>query len=162
MNIYSNIGIIILMILFFTNSAFAQNTKNVTQQGENNRDLILQQGDSLTVDLFQFGTDQTAMVVQQGKRSTTRLSQAGTGNLAWVMQLLEMDAAAGDTLHASQSGLNNTLLLFGIVAGSSDIRQTGDRNSLLLLQQADSTKTKGSRINVKQTGNGNRATIIQN
>jgi hypothetical protein len=162
MNTYRMLILISFMVSLSVDSGFAQNTKNVTQQGENNRDLILQQGDNLTVDLFQFGTDQVAMVVQQGKRSTTRLSQAGTGNLAWVMQLLEMDAAAGDTLHASQSGFNNTLLLLGIVAGSSDIRQTGDRNSLLLLQQADSTKTKGSRINVKQTGSGNRATIIQN
>jgi len=152
----------LVMLLLSSGSLLAQNTRTVTQKGSDHRELILQYGDGLTVDLLQYGAAQQALVIQRGEESHARLRQSGHGNLARVLQLLEMDAAGGDSLRASQAGNNNRLFLLNLRPGNTTVRQTGSGNAVMMYGQADSTRQSGSRAVIRQSGNGNSATVIQN
>lgn len=62
----------------------------------------------------------------------------------------------------TQSGFNNFVLVDQSDLNRVSFMQKGTDNKLFYHQKSDSSKSKPSKINIKQNGDGNQATVIQN
>src|SRR5690606_940000 len=91
--------------------AFAQNTSNSTQSGDDQRVYVRQAGTSLSSNITQAngGGDGShrAIVLQRGSGNASTIDQEGTDNQALVNQGNEFTAPTNATANITQGGNNN-------------------------------------------------------
>jgi len=155
---------VVWLIIFFAiaDKAWSQSTKNVSKSGSFHEYLIIQEGDQQSVDLRQDGEWHRAFIFQAGFGQAANVNQSGGSNLVFIRQRLNV---MGDSIQAAtvtQSGFNNFLLVDQSDLNRASFIQKGTSNTLFYHQNSDSSKSKSSKINIKQKGNGNQATVIQN
>jgi len=153
----------VISLLFLSGTTLiAQNSKQVTQQGENNRELIIQYGRDLAVALSQFGDFHEALIFQRGQDKVTSLLQSGNENRAWIYRLPGINYMPNNSLRAFQWGLKNKILYISSQLGNATFQQSGTKNLVFYIQKPDSEKETATKIKVQQSGSGNQTTIIQN
>ena len=153
-----------LFLLFaYVGFAYSQSTKTVSKSGIGHKDLIIQKGDQQSAGLRQDGERQRALIFQTGFGQSANIDQSGISNLVFIHQML--NNVMGDstqTATLTQSGFNNILFVGQSELNRASFLQEGIGNTIFYRQESDSAKNQPSKINIKQTGSGNRATIIQN
>ena len=111
----------------------------------------------------QDGERQRAFIFQTGFGQSADVWQSGISNLVFIHQMLNnVKGDSTQTARLTQSGFNNILFVGQSELNRASFLQEGSGNTIFYHQESDSAKTQSSEINIKQTGNGNRATIIQN
>lgn len=155
---------VVWLIILFTiaDIARSQSTKHVSKFGLFHKDLIIQEGDQQSVNLGQDGEWHRASIFQTGFGQAANVNQSGGSNFVFIHQMLNV---MGDSLQAAtvtQSGFNNFMLVDQSDLNRASLMQKGTGNTLFYHLNSDSSKSKSSKINIKQNGNGNRATVIQN
>lgn len=161
-NKYSFFTIWLILIFIFAGSAYSQSTKLVTKSGSFHEDLILQKGDQQSVELRQEGEWQRAFIFQTGLGQAANVKQSGISNLAFIHQMLNVKVDSTQSAIVTQYGFDNILLIGQSGSHNATYLQSGTGNTLFYYQQSDSLNGESSEVNIKQKGNGNRATVSQN
>ncbi|MBO9505177.1 hypothetical protein J7348_11150 [Qipengyuania flava] len=118
-----------------------------SSEQENSRGYarVVQQGDENTVDILQRNGSHYAVVAQDGDRNSADVEQSGEGRAILIL---------------SQQGINNGASLFQSETGTSysaaAISQTGEANSLMLVQDGEDNQAR-----LSQDGSGNAMTATQ-
>jgi len=152
----------ILIIFIFTGSAYSQSTKTVTKSGTGHEDLIIQKGDQQSAGLNQEGERQRAFIFQAGVGQAANVNQSGGSNLAFIYQMLNVKRDSTQIARLTQTGFNNFLFVNQSELNRASFSQNGTGNTIFYHQKSDSLEGQPSKINIKQTGSGNSATVIQN
>ncbi len=152
------------LIIFFAiaDKARSQSTKYVSKSGSFHEHLIIQKGDQQSVDLRQDGEWHRAFIFQAGFVQAANVNQSGGNNLVFIRQRLNIIGDSTQAAIVTQSGFNNFMFVDQSDLNPASFIQKGTSNTLFYHQNSDSSKSKSSKINIKQNGNGNRATVIQN
>ncbi|HCS18376.1 hypothetical protein D0Y83_09295 [Qipengyuania flava] len=118
-----------------------------SSEQENSRGYarVVQQGDENTVDILQRNGPHYAVVAQDGDRNSADVEQSGEGRAILIL---------------SQQGINNGASVFQSETGTSysaaAISQTGEANSLMLVQDGEDNQAR-----LSQDGSGNAMTATQ-
>ena len=158
------LGAVALMIGGF---AFAQNTSNSTQSGNDQRVYVRQAGTLLNSEIDQSNGggsgSHRAMVLQRGSGNDSDIWQAGSDNEAYVEQGAQFTPPTNATANITQGGTNAAsednkarIEQHGGTGSTTTMTQDGDENEAYA-HQDHTTST----ITIDQDGNENKSAVYQ-
>ena len=162
MNKQSFIGVIVSLVLLISSMVLTQNKKEMVQKRDNPSEFIIQRDTSLTADSSKQSFGQQSIIFLTNNDKRHQVNQLNLNNNVIVYFKTAMDSTTADTVNASQTGEDNRIYLYNLPGKHSTFGQVGTGNSVLYIQKSDSSKATKSKAEVRQSGNGNSAVIIQN
>ena len=162
MNKQSYIGVIVSLMLLISSMVLTQNKKETAQRSNDTHEIITQRDTDLTEKSSKLSFGQQSIIFLTNSDKAYQMNQLKINNNAIINLKTAVDSASADTVNASQVGNFNRIYFYNRPDTNGTFRQVGSGNSVLYTQRSDSSKVTKSKTEIRQSGNGNSAMIIQN